>query len=149
LRLLPEALSDGEQLLPDLPSPLVRQRLAEQTAPVGPEQRRVGFLAGCVMRSVFARTNAATVRVLAKNGCRVIMPRAQGCCGALHAHRGDLAAARRMARHNIRVFEAHDLDVVVVNSAGCGALLKEYDQLLQRGIRPTSRSLQPQGAGCQ
>jgi glycolate oxidase iron-sulfur subunit len=132
LHLLSETLSDGEQLLPDLPSPLIRQRIPEQTLAVGREQRRVGFLPGCVMRAVFARTNAATVRVLAKNGCRVIMPRDLGCCGALHAHHGDLSAARGMARHNIRVFENHDLDAVVVNSAGCGAMLKEYDQLLQQ-----------------
>jgi glycolate oxidase iron-sulfur subunit len=124
-------LSDAERLLPDLPAPMVRQRLHEQTPAAGAEQRRVGLLAGCVMRSVFARTNAATVRVLTHNGCRVMMPRAVGCCGALHAHHGDLTAARRLAQHNIRVFEHNDLDTVVVNSAGCGAMMKEYGQLLE------------------
>jgi glycolate oxidase iron-sulfur subunit len=131
LRLFSEGLSDLERLLPDLPSPLIRQRLREQTPAVGCEQRRVGFLAGCVMRSVFARANAATVRVLAKNGCRVIIPRDVGCCGALHAHHGDLAAARLMAQRNIRVFEDYNLEAVVANSAGCGAMLKEYGQLLE------------------
>jgi glycolate oxidase iron-sulfur subunit len=82
------------------------------------------------MRSVFARTNAATVRVLANNGCRVITPRDVGCCGALHAHHGDLAAARQMARDNIRAFADYDLEAVIVNAAGCGAMLKEYGQLL-------------------
>jgi glycolate oxidase iron-sulfur subunit len=131
LRRLSATLADVERLLPDLPPPMVRQRLRELTPAAGQEQRRVGFLAGCVMRSVFARTNAATVRVLTHNGCRVIMPRDARCCGALHAHHGDLAAARRMAQHNIRVFERHDLEALVVNSAGCGAMLKEYGQLLQ------------------
>jgi glycolate oxidase iron-sulfur subunit len=131
LRLSSAAWSDAESLLPELPSPRIRQRLREQTPAVGSEQRRVGFLAGCVMRSVFARTNAATVRVLAQNGCRVITPRGIDCCGALHAHHGDLATARRMAQHNIEVFEGNDLDTVVVNSAGCGAMLKEYGQLLE------------------
>jgi glycolate oxidase iron-sulfur subunit len=131
LRLFPETLSAVEPLLPELPSPRIRQRLRERIPAEGGEQRRVGFLAGCVMRSVFARTNAATVRVLTKNGCRVIIPRDVGCCGALHAHHGDLAAARIIARDNIRIFENHNLEAVVVNSAGCGAMLKEYGQLLE------------------
>jgi glycolate oxidase iron-sulfur subunit len=131
LRLFSERWSDVERLLPELPSPLIRQRLREQTPAARCDQRRVGFLAGCVMRSVFARTNAATVRVLAKNGCRVIIPREVGCCGALHAHHGDLSAARAMAQHNLRIFEENDLEAVVVNSAGCGAMLKEYGQLLE------------------
>jgi glycolate oxidase iron-sulfur subunit len=118
-------------LLPELPPPRIRQRLREQTPALGTEQRRVGFLAGCVMRSVFTRTNAATVRVLTKNGCRVIMPRGVGCCGALHAHHGDLATARRMAQHNMKAFEGYDLEAVIANSAGCGAMLKEYGQLLE------------------
>ena len=131
LRLFSEAWSDVELLLPELPSPLIRQRLREWTIPMGHEQRQVGFLTGCVMRSVFADTNAATVRVLTKNGCQVVIPRQVGCCGALHAHQGDLATARLLAQQNIRVFEGHDLEAVIVNSAGCGAMLKEYGQLLE------------------
>jgi glycolate oxidase iron-sulfur subunit len=131
LRLFSGAWSDVESLLPELPSPRIRQRLREQTPSLGREQRRVGLLAGCVMRSVFARTNAATVHVLTRNDCRVIVPRQVGCCGALHAHQGDLTTARLLAQHNIRVFETYDLDAVVVNSAGCGAMLKEYGQLLE------------------
>jgi glycolate oxidase iron-sulfur subunit len=140
LRQFSARLSDVELLLPELPPPMVRQRLHEQTPAAGQEQRRVGFLAGCVMRSVFARTNAATVRVLTNNGCRVIMPRGVGCCGALHAHHGDLAAARRLAQHNISVFEHDNLEAVVVNSAGCGAMLKEYGQLLQNDGRYAERA---------
>ncbi len=130
LHLFSPAWSEVELLLPELPSPLVRQRLHEWTRPVGREQRRVGFLTGCIMRSVFADANAATVRVLAKHGCRVVIPRQIGCCGALHAHHGDLATARLLAQHNIRVFEGYDLEAVIVNSAGCGAMLKEYGHLL-------------------
>ncbi len=130
LRLCSRTLAEQELLLPVLPPPRVRRMLREQTPAEGQEQRRVGFLAGCVMRSVFARTNRATVSVLAKNGCTVITPRAQVCCGALHAHRGDLSTARRLARQNIAVFAAYDLETVVVNSAGCGAMLKEYGHLL-------------------
>jgi glycolate oxidase iron-sulfur subunit len=131
LRLFSEAWSDVELLLPELPSPRIRQRLREQTPPLGHERRRVGVLAGCVMRSVFARTNAATVHVLTRNDCRVVIPREVGCCGALHAHQGDLATARLLAQRNIRAYEGYDLEAVVVNSAGCGAMLKEYGQLLE------------------
>jgi glycolate oxidase iron-sulfur subunit len=131
LRLFSERLEDAELMLPELPSPLIRQRLPEQTPATVHEQRRVGFLAGCVMRSVFAPTNAATVRVLARNGCRVLIPRDVGCCGALHAHSGDLSTARLMAQHNIRAFEDADCEAVIVNSAGCGAMLKAYGELLE------------------
>jgi glycolate oxidase iron-sulfur subunit len=131
LRLFSKTLPDLELLLPELPPPSIRQRLREQTPAEGPERHRVGFLSGCIMRSVFARTNAATVRVLAKNGCRVITPRDVGCCGALHAHHGDLSAAQCLARDNIKAFEKHGLEAVVVNSAGCGAMLKEYGHLLE------------------
>jgi len=130
LRLFSKTLLELELLLPRLPPPSVRRRLREQTAAEGAEQRRVGLLAGCVMRSVFAQINAATVRVLARNGCRVILPRGVGCCGALHAHHGDLAGARQIARRTVSVFERYDLEAVIVNSAGCGAMLKEYGRLL-------------------
>jgi glycolate oxidase iron-sulfur subunit len=140
LRLFSETLADAELMLPDLPTPLIRQRQREQTPAAGYEQRQVGFLAGCVMRSVFAPTNAATVRILSNNGCRVLIPRAVGCCGALHAHAGDLATARLMAQHNIEVFESTDCDAVLVNSAGCGAMLKEYGELLERDGRYAARA---------
>jgi glycolate oxidase iron-sulfur subunit len=141
LRLFSEALADLELLLPKLPPPRIRRRLPEQTPAMGAEQHRVGFLAGCVMRSVFAHTNAATVRVLARNGCRVMMPRHVGCCGALHAHHGDLTAARQIARQTIRAFETFDLEAVIVNSAGCGAMLKEYGQLLEHDPAYAERAL--------
>jgi glycolate oxidase iron-sulfur subunit len=140
LRLFSETLADAELMLPKLPPPLIRQRQREQTPAAGCEQRRIGLLAGCVMRSVFAPTNAATVRVLSNNGCRVLIPRDVGCCGALHAHSGDLAAARLMAQHNIEVFEGTDCEAVVVNSAGCGAMLKEYGDLLEHDGRYAERA---------
>jgi glycolate oxidase iron-sulfur subunit len=131
LHLLSKTLVDLEWLLPPLPPPSTRRRLATQTPPLGVERHRVGFLAGCVMRSVFAPTNAATVRVLANYGCRVITPRGAGCCGALHAHHGDLTAARQMARRTIEAFASHGFEAVIVNSAGCGAMLKSYGELLE------------------
>jgi glycolate oxidase iron-sulfur subunit len=94
----------------------------------GPSTRRVGLLAGCVAQVLFASVNRATVRVLTRHGCAVETPPAQGCCGALYLHAGDREAAQTCARRNIDVFAR--LDTVVVNAAGCGAVLKEYGALL-------------------
>ncbi|MBX5492000.1 MAG: (Fe-S)-binding protein [Chloroflexi bacterium] len=96
----------------------------------GTERQRVALFAGCIMSTAFAETDRATARVLAANGCRVEVPAGQGCCGALHAHGGDVALARELARRNIVAFEAGDAEVIVVNAAGCGAMLKEYAHLL-------------------
>ncbi len=94
-----------------------------------PASRRVGLLSGCVAQVLFAETNRATVRVLNRNGCSVVAPGAQGCCGALHLHAGDRGAAMDCARRNIDAFP-DDLDAIIVNAAGCGAALKEYGALL-------------------
>lgn len=90
----------------------------------------VAFFAGCVMNEIFGNVHRATVRVLEAAGLQVSYPRGQGCCGALHAHDGDIAFARQRARETIAAFEADPRATVVVNSAGCGAAMKEYGQLL-------------------
>ncbi|MEX0683118.1 MAG: heterodisulfide reductase-related iron-sulfur binding cluster [Dehalococcoidia bacterium] len=98
--------------------------------PEGIAKSSVAMLSGCIMPLAFGNTHRATVRVLARNGCRVSVPEAQVCCGALHAHNGDLRTARSLARRNIDAFLAEGPDAIVVNSAGCGAAMKEYGQLL-------------------
>jgi glycolate oxidase iron-sulfur subunit len=85
----------------------------------------VGFLSGCVMHQLFADVNRTTVRLLARNGFEVVVPRSQGCCGALHAHAGDIEAARGLARSNVAAFAPRSLDAVVTNSAGCGAAMRD------------------------
>jgi glycolate oxidase iron-sulfur subunit len=86
---------------------------------------------GCVTEGLFARVNRATARVLAANGCDVSAPRVQVCCGALHAHAGDLEGARRLARRNVEAFEdAGSAAAVVTNAGGCGAMLASYAHLL-------------------
>lgn len=85
---------------------------------------------GCVTEGLFARVNRATARVLAVNGCGVQTPRGQVCCGALHAHAGDLEGARSLARRNVEAFEDEDRAPVVTNAGGCGAMLVSYAQLL-------------------
>jgi glycolate dehydrogenase iron-sulfur subunit len=105
-------------------------RLPEQTPAAGQSRLKVAVLTGCVQRLSFADVNRATVNVLAAEGCTVAAPAAQGCCGALPLHSGHIAQARRLARHNIEVFERAGVDRIVVNAAGCGSAMKEYDQLL-------------------
>jgi glycolate oxidase iron-sulfur subunit len=97
----------------------------------GTPRRRVGLLAGCVQRVFFAAVNAATVRVLAAEGCDVVMPPEQGCCGALSVHGGRAAEGLVYARRLIDIFAAAEVDTIVVNAAGCGSNLKEYGYLLR------------------
>lgn len=96
----------------------------------GTKGPKVVLLRGCVQEGLFARVNRATERVLRQNGKRVVRVSEQGCCGALHAHAGELGEARRLARRNIDAFESVGADFVVVNSAGCGATMKGYGHLL-------------------
>jgi len=99
----------------------------------GERRRRVGLLLGCVQRVFFDEVNAATIRVLAAEGCEVVIPRSQGCCGALLLHSGLEADAAEMARRFIDAFEAEaaDVDTIVINAAGCGSTLKQYGHLLR------------------
>ncbi len=90
----------------------------------------VALFTGCVMAELFGDAHRASVRVLERSGARVFAPKGQGCCGALSAHDGDLEQARRLARANVAAFEASGAETIVVNSAGCGAAMKEYGELL-------------------
>jgi len=105
-------------------------RLPERVAARGPRRAVVGMLTGCVQSVFFPQVNAATARVLALEGCDVIIPRGQGCCGALSLHSGRQAEAAEFARRTIETFERAGVDAVVVNSAGCGSAMKEYGRLL-------------------
>ncbi|MDI6100739.1 heterodisulfide reductase-related iron-sulfur binding cluster [Actinoplanes sp. NEAU-A12] len=96
----------------------------------GARRALVGMLTGCVQSAFFPDVNSATVRVLAAEGCEVLIPPEQGCCGALSVHNGRRAEAQRFARRLIEVFERTGMDYFVVNAAGCGSSLKEYDELL-------------------
>jgi glycolate oxidase iron-sulfur subunit len=114
-----------------LPSPGAPPSTSSRRAPDSPRDARVvTTLSGCVMDGLFAHVHRATERVLAHNGYTLRATTAQHCCGALHAHAGDLEGARALARRNIVAFEAGHADVIAVNSAGCGAMLKQYGHLL-------------------
>ena len=105
--------------------------LPARYAAQGAKRGTVALFTGCVMRAAFADTNAATARVLARNGIEVQVPPAQTCCGALHAHAGERGDARELAKRNIAVLEGLAVDAFIVNAAGCGANLKEYGWLLK------------------
>jgi glycolate oxidase iron-sulfur subunit len=105
--------------------------LPERFAAIGMKRGTVALFTGCVMRAAFSDTNAATARVLARNGIEVIVPATQTCCGALHAHAGERGGARVLAKRNIELFEKLVVDAIIVNAAGCGANLKEYGWLLK------------------
>ena len=121
-------LATLESLAPRLRRP---ERLPERVPAVGPRRAVVGMLTGCVQRAFFPDVNAATARVLAAEGCDVVLPRAQGCCGALSVHTGRDVEAQRFARSLIDAFEDAGVDYLVVNAAGCGSSLKEYGDLLR------------------
>jgi glycolate oxidase iron-sulfur subunit len=106
-------------------------KLPEHTPATGEQRMRVAMLTGCVQRLSFDDVNRATVNVLSAEGCTVEAPAAQGCCGALPLHSGGIEQARRLAKHNIDVFERTGVDRVVVNAAGCGSAMKEYGELLK------------------
>jgi glycolate oxidase iron-sulfur subunit len=125
---LPEPLQAMESLAPKLGK---LTPLPERTPAVGPRRRTVGLLTGCVQGTFFPDVNAATVRVLAAEGCEVVVPKRQGCCGALSAHGGREEQALGFAKHVIEVFERADVETIVVNAAGCGSNLKEYGHQLR------------------
>jgi glycolate oxidase iron-sulfur subunit len=95
------------------------------------EPIKLGLLLGCVMEGLFTSTNRATERILVNNGCSVVDVPGQACCGALHAHAGEIESARRLARRNVDAFLDAGVDLVIVNAAGCGAAMKEYSHLLK------------------
>ena len=127
-KLLPKKWQTMEALLPQLAP---QEAVPEVTRAIGVRRRRVGLLLGCVQREFFSQVNAATVRVLAAEGCEVVAPPAQTCCGALLVHAGEESAAIELARKTIDVFERAKVETIVTNAAGCGSNVKEYAHLLR------------------
>jgi glycolate oxidase iron-sulfur subunit len=130
LHLMPKRLGEMEALLPAVPDGAYAP--AQEVFPsMGPRRARVGFLSGCAMSVLFPGSNEATVRVLRRNGCEVVVPRGQTCCGALNVHNGERRAAQQMARRNIETFLRAGVDAVIINAAGCGVASKEYGVLFR------------------
>ena len=131
MRLLPARVQALEALLPPVGLRSVAARQPAFTAALGARRARVGLVSGCVQRVFFGDVNAATTRVLAAEGCEVVAPVDQRCCGALSSHAGREDEAIRAARRLIDVFDAAAVDYVVSNVAGCGSAMKEYAELLR------------------
>jgi glycolate oxidase iron-sulfur subunit len=130
LPLLPARLRESYELVPEIPPARERARLPSLFPAQGRPRGRVALFEGCIMPELFGRVNLATARVLARNGFEVLVPREQGCCGALHAHAGEMDLARDLARRNLAAFDPERVDAIVVNSAGCGAVLRELERWL-------------------
>ena len=124
-------LAEMESSMPKIPSTTFRASGQVIPATGGEKTRRVALLSGCVMPLVNGPQMNAVVRVLTRNGVEVVVPKNQGCCGAINSHVGDLSTARELARRNIDGFLAEDVDAIVVASAGCGSRMKEYHDLLK------------------
>ncbi|HUN64092.1 MAG TPA: (Fe-S)-binding protein [Candidatus Sulfotelmatobacter sp.] len=122
-------LAERERLLPRIDDEFFFDQLGKTFHAQGERRARVAFFAGCIANVTFSELNEATIRVLTANGCEVVVPSGQLCCGALAAHAGVREAARELARKNIRAFGSADFDAIVTNAAGCGSTLKEYDHL--------------------
>ncbi len=158
-RALPRRLAARAALLPRIPPAAERRRMPAFTPAAGPRRGRVALFEGCVMPELYGRINDAARRVLARAGYDVVVPAAQGCCGALHAHAGDDAGARTLAHANVRAFEAAGgaaggFDAVIVAAAGCSAALKELPRwigaegaALAGGVRDVLEFLDAVGLG--
>jgi glycolate oxidase iron-sulfur subunit len=123
-------LAERERLMPAIDSEFFYSALGKTFPAPGPRRARVAFFAGCVAQVSFAELNRATIRVLTANGCEVVVPATQTCCGALAAHAGVRDVARALARANLDAFLGEPFDAILTNAAGCGSTLKEYDHLL-------------------
>jgi glycolate oxidase iron-sulfur subunit len=138
---LPDRLRALEELMPPARLRGLTRRLPAYIPARGTaSRRRVGLLVGCVQRVFFAGVNAATARVLAREGCDVVVPRDQRCCGALSEHAGREPEALKRARRLIDTFEKTNVDTIVVNVAGCGSTMKEYSRLLADDPRYAERA---------
>ncbi len=134
LKLIPGRLGRMVPLLP--PPARSGPRLPRFLPAAGRKRARVAFFVGCVADAMFRPTHWATLHVLQQNGCDVFVPPEQGCCGAIHFHAGDSRGARRMADANLVAFELDRYDAIVVNHAGCGAMMKEYGLHWRDGLQP-------------
>jgi glycolate oxidase iron-sulfur subunit len=122
-------LADRERLLPRIDDEFFFDKLGTTYPATGQRRARVALFAGCIANVAFSKLHGSTIRVLTANGCEVVVPQEQLCCGALAAHAGVREAARDLARRNIKAFGGGNFDAIVTNAAGCGSTLKEYDHL--------------------
>ncbi len=130
LKLLPKRLQELEAMTPEVCAQFSAELIAPLTAAAGEKKHRVAMLTGCAQDLTFSDVNRDTVEVLAQNGCEVVTPAEQSCCGSLHAHNGEWTLAQHLARRNIDQFPPEQFDAIITNAGGCGSHLKHYAKLL-------------------
>jgi len=130
LKLLPKRLRELEAMTPTVQDQFSSELISPTTSPVGPKKYRVAVLTGCAQDLICSDVNVDTVEVLARNGCEVVTPPEQHCCGSLHAHNGEWELAQQLARKNIDRFPPEQFDAIITNAGGCGSHLKHYAKLL-------------------
>lgn len=130
MKLLPARLQELEQMTPTVQPKFSAQMIPPVTPAKGQKKHRVAVLVGCAQDLIFSDVNRDTVEVLAENGCEVVTPPRQECCGSLHAHNGEWELAKVLARRNIDQFPPDSFDAIITNAAGCGSHLKHYATLL-------------------
>jgi glycolate oxidase iron-sulfur subunit len=140
LRLLPRRLRELESMTPSVRPHVTADLVAEVTPPIGPRRYRVAVLSGCAQDLLFSDVNRDTVEVLARNGCEVVTPREQACCGSLHAHNGEWGQAQALARRQLDLVPPESFDAIITNAAGCGSHLKHYASLLAGDPRHEARA---------
>jgi glycolate oxidase iron-sulfur subunit len=130
LKLFPKRLQELESMTPTIQPAFSAEMIGAVTPALGQKKYRVAMLTGCAQDLIFSDVNLDTVEVLAQNGCEVITPRHQFCCGSLHAHNGEWEMAQALARKQLDQFPPHEFDAIITNAAGCGSHLKHYEKLL-------------------
>jgi Fe-S oxidoreductase len=131
LKLLPKRLRELEAMTPEIRPAFSSDLISTITPAIGARKYRVGMLKGCVQDLMYSDINLDTVEVLARNGCEVITPVDQNCCGSLHAHNGEWDKAQLLARKQIQQFPPEQFDAIITNAGGCGSHLKHYSHLLK------------------
>jgi glycolate oxidase iron-sulfur subunit len=131
LGLLPEHLALMEKVLPKVPTMKEMKNRPDYFPSIGNLNHRVAFFSGCLMDTMFLKTNDATMKLLQLAGCEIVIPQNQTCCGALHGHSGEKEGSKDLAKRNIKAFEDLNVDFIITNAGGCGAFLIDYDHLLK------------------
>jgi len=130
LKILPKRLRELEEMTPEIQPQFSADLIAPVTPAVGPKKFRVALLTGCAQDPIFSDVNRDTAEVLARNGCEVVTPPRQSCCGSLHAHNGEWKLAQELARRNLEQFPPDQFDAIITNAGGCGSHLKHFSALL-------------------
>lgn len=131
MNLFPKSLATMEKVIPQAPT---RKEMKERPTYYSGKRTstiKVGFFKGCLMDTIFAETNKATINLLQEIGCEIVVPNIQNCCGALHGHSGEKTKAKALAKKNIIAFEKKNVDYIITNAGGCGAFLHDYGHLLK------------------